>query len=407
MNFNEQVAIDLKTRQQAICEFELSHDRIGTPHSFKCQFDGQCKNCNLQNIHTPFELSSQIVGKLKEFAGELGNKDILAFNLEIVEALVYEYGVSKDRIWFLTDCLAKAGLCSVLYKGVTVVKKDFFDFLNGKPSRKFDCVIMNPPYQSPVKKSDSLWKSFVEKALVLCKDNGFIVAIHPSSWRKPGHDLYEEFRCRQLKYLEIHNQSDGIRDFGCGTRYDWYILQNKTNSHDKSIIIDEDGNVAKVDISEIDFIPNKHSETLIRCLAKTGEERIRVIHARSLYGHDKPWMAREKNDTYKFPCVCSTPCNNSPKFLYSSKNDGHFGIKKVIIGKASPENCFYDNGEYGVSDNCIAIIVDKEDEAQNIIKAIQSEEFQRIINTCKWSGFSIEPEVFESLRKDFWKEFVK
>ena len=362
---------------------------------------------NLQNVFTPYDLCDKMIDKVCKYC-ELKGKKILVTNLEFAIVLI-ERGIDPKDICFLTDCEQKAKFGQKI--GVEIMSDDFFDFFEKvqekKEVRTWDCVIENPPYQNPKNKHKSLWQRFVEMGFNIANDGGIISFIHPSAWRKPNHPLYSVFQDKQLEYLEIHNQSDGQKTFGCGTRYDWYVLINKAKKND-TIILDEDGVSKKIDMSSKPFIPHKHSEVLEKCIGGKGEKRIKVIHSRSMYGNDKPWMSKEKDDKFLYPCIYSTPCGKPPVLLYSSKKDGHFGVKKVVLGKASPENCFYDEkGEYGVTNNCIAIEVDSTKEAENIIAAIRSEKFIEMMDICKWSGFSIEPEVFEFFKKDFWKEFVQ
>jgi len=361
---------------------------------------------NLQNVFTPYDLCETIISKTNDYC-KLDGKKILVCNLEFAIVLIEKGNDPKD-ICFWTDCEQKSKFGKMI--GVEIMNDDFMDFfeqINKKEQvRTFDCVFGNPPYQDPKNKHKSLWQRFVEAGFDIVNEKGIIAFIHPSAWRKPNHPLYQSFQNKQLNYLEMHNQSDGQKTFGCGTRYDWYILTNQT-AKNKTVVVDEDGISKTIDISTKPFIAHKHSELLERCMCKEGQGRITVIHSRSMYGNDKPWMSKEKTSKFIYPCVYSTPCGKEPSLLYSSKKDGHFGVKKVIIGKASPENCFYDDGEYGVTNNCIAISVDNIKEGENIILAIKSQKFIDMMESCKWSGFSIEPEVFELLKKDFWKEFIK
>jgi len=196
---------------------------------------------NLQSIHTPFELCFDIIERLKGYVGCFDNKDFLVFNLEFADVLIYDFGVSKERIWFLTDCVEKVKIGgSSRYNGVNVMEQDFFEMLQvkegeegfkGFKGRKFDFVIGNPPYQKPknVEKSGTiggdLWSAFVEKGLELCKQNGYLSLIHPPMWRKPEHRIWEKLTQNQIKYLEIHSEEDGRKTFNASTKYDWYILQ--------------------------------------------------------------------------------------------------------------------------------------------------------------------------------------
>ena len=58
--------------------------------------------------------------------------------------------------------------------------------------------------------------------------------------------------------------------------------------------------------------------------------------------------------------------------------------------------------------SCISFgikISDKE-EGDNIVKAINTDEFKDIIKYTKWNTFQTEWKMFKYLKKDFWKEFI-
>ena len=147
---------------------------------------------NLQNVHTPFKLCSEILEKLNEHVslGSLGS--ILCLNLEFVDILVHDYGIERGRIWFLTDCLAKSKFCLTgRYKGINVVHRSFEEFLKEGLDMKFDCVVGNPPYQmnddGHGASATPLYHKFVEKAKEI--DPKHIIMIIPSRWFAGGKGL--------------------------------------------------------------------------------------------------------------------------------------------------------------------------------------------------------------------------
>ena len=80
----------------------------------------------------------------------------------------------------------------------------------------------------------------------MLKSNGYLCFVHPNGWRKPNTErgkLYGLFdkmvKENSMIYLEIHDVKDGMKQFNCGTRYDWYILQKKKNENNKTLIIDQ------------------------------------------------------------------------------------------------------------------------------------------------------------------------
>ena len=67
---------------------------------------------------------------------------------------------------------------------------------------KYDVVIGNPPYQSPVKGALPLWPKFINTSLTSLKDGGYLAYITPDKWIEPiGSPLlnvYETIRNKNL-----------------------------------------------------------------------------------------------------------------------------------------------------------------------------------------------------------------
>jgi hypothetical protein len=61
---------------------------------------------------------------------------------------------------------------------------------------------------------------------------------------------------------------------------------------------------------------------------------------------------------------------------------------------------------YGMMNNAFAIEVSNDDDAKNIKKAIESDNFKEIIKATKWGNFQTNYKMFKSFRKDFWKDFI-
>ena len=56
-------------------------------------------------------------------------------------------------------------------------------------------------------------------------------------------------------YLSIHGINDGKKTFKCGTRYDWYLIQNKTK-YTTTIVNDEKNNEIVVDMIKFNWFSN-------------------------------------------------------------------------------------------------------------------------------------------------------
>ena len=281
----------------------------------------------------------------------------------------------------------------------------------------FDAVIGNPPYNSSgnTGTGNTIWQDFTKISLEkwILKE-GLLVMVHPPGWRKPNTDkgkyykLYEIMCIKnQMVYLEIHNTKDGLKVFGCGTRYDWYVIEKKGN-YIKTIVIDENGLKQKINLKEYKWLPNSNILEIKKILAFNDNERCPIIYDRTSYGSDnKKHISKIKNEEYKYECIHTIPLSGI-RYIYSKVNDkGHFGIKKVIFGDNGLNDVIIDiTGKYGMSENSMAIQIENIEEGEQLKKALLSKKFKNIIKSCIMGNFRIDWRLFKEFKKDFWKEFL-
>ena len=259
----------------------------------------------LQKVHTPFGLCLQMVKKAMEYGELKGN--ILCFNLEFVEVLVYSIGIERGRIWFCSDCDWKLKLLEFeRYKGVNGMTDKELDDKNAP--RKFSCVFANPPYQTKSNKGDkktqTIWPNFEKTCFEVCEDGGMVVMVHPSGWRDVDgmlKDAQELLKSKDVKYLEMHDEKDGQKTFGATTPYDYYVAKNQHNQK-KTNIVGQDGKTATMDISVMEFIPNGKFEDIERLLAKVGEEKVTIIN-NSSYHHQRDYVVKTQDEEFKYPSI--------------------------------------------------------------------------------------------------------
>ena len=245
-------------------------------------FIKECASHGQQSVHTSFVLAGEMISKLKEYSEldfvELANRNIaVLFNSEFVEVLISDYKVPAENITFFADSKTEQSLVkeflgtkTVLImpeekdnteqikkikalkekhkddetiqdwckeklkelKGNTETSLDKLEKYIKENNMKFDCVIMNPPYQADSGEKNAIWHKFVELSIDnLIKDNGYLCAVHPSNWRFSNtfSSVGTKMKEKQIEYLEMHDNSDGIKTFGASTTYDWYVMKNKNN----------------------------------------------------------------------------------------------------------------------------------------------------------------------------------
>lgn len=280
----------------------------------------------------------------------------------------------------------------------------------------FDMICGNPPYNSSgdTGTGNTIWQNFTKKALnEWLIPNGYLLFVHPPGWRKPNTERGKFTKMfdlmtkqNQMLYLEIHGIKDGQKVFNCGTRYDWYLIK-KTNQYKNTIIVDEDGKQNEINLSELSWLPNSNILEINKILAKNNGERCPIIQSMSAYEPRKKWMSSIKTQEFKYLCVHSTP-KAGIRYMYSSVNDrGHFGVSKVIFGDSGIYKPVIDmEGNYGMTQHSMAIQVDNLEEATCISKVVESDKFNKIIQSCLYSSYAIDWNIFKEFKKDFWKEFI-
>lgn len=279
-------------------------------------------------------------------------------------------------------------------------------------SMKFDAIVGNPPYQKKVgpKKTEPIWQLFVEQSIKSLTSDGYLCLVHPSGWRNVDgrfKDVGNLITSLDVRYLEIHDETDGTKMFGMMTRYDWYVLRNR-KSTGKTEVKFQDGVVKTLNLTQLPFVPNGSFDDVMRLIAKPGEKTCQVIYDRSEYGTDKDNVAEKKTSKFCHPVFYCINKGDAATIYYSSERKGHFGVPKFIWsnGYIPSFGSFVDKkGEYGMTQFCYAIVDDVEN-LDNIKKAFDSKAFRDLMFDCKMSENSLNRRVLALFRKDFWKDFI-
>lgn len=273
----------------------------------------------------------------------------------------------------------------------------------------FDAVIGNPPYNIPKDGTlkggyggRSLWDLFVVKSLNdWVNENSYLVFIHPPSWRKPEHYLWEVLGKKQLLYLKTYSKKDGNKIFGCSTLVDYYVLKN-TNIYKETIIDGQDGKTYSINLNDWNFLPSGAFDNIKKILGKN-----EVLYSRTIYGTDKKNITKLKTEKNILPVVHNMTKKDGLGFVYSSEDKGHFGVSKVILSFGEFQYPYNDwNGEYGMSQICYGLKINSKEEGDKIVEAINSVQFKEILKYTKWSTFQTDWRMFKEFKPDFWKEFI-
>jgi len=119
-------------------------------------------------------------------------------------------------------------------------------------------------------------------------------------------------------------------------------------------------------------------------------------------------MNSEHQGDFIYPCINSTGKTGVRYYWSSTRDNGLFGISKVVFGSAGTiGNAVLDmKDDYATTEQSMAIRINSQREGEQIIVALESEKFNRFLKACRWSNFRIDYKMFKYFKKDFWKEFV-
>lgn len=292
------------------------------------------------------------------------------------------------------------------------------DFLELNPEqewgvRGFDLICGNPPFQKMVEGirkggygGRTLWDKFLKKSLDFLHNGGFLGFITPPPWRKPEHELYDLMtKDNQLLYLHIFSEKQGSEIFQVSQKVDLYIIEKKPK-YKNTQIIDEHGDEIELDVSRWSFLPNYNFNNIGKIMIDE-EDGIKIIYSSSIYDGRRQYVNPVESDKYKYQVVHSIT-QKGLVFLYTNDNTkGHFGIPKVLLNfnrHQYPVNDY--EGKYGMSQITFGIPITSKKEGDDIVEAINTDEFKEIIKATKWGAFQTDWRMFKYFRPDFYKDFI-
>jgi hypothetical protein len=214
---------------------------------------------------------------------------------------------------------------------------------------------------------------------------------------------------KKIIYLSLHDEKDSQRIFGVQSCFDWYVIENsKPKNSFLTTIKCTDNTVIEQDLTKMTFIPNGNFDEINSLIAGPNDEKVDLIFSYSDYETRKRHMSKIQTEEYQYPCVSNVNKNGSLTLYYSNTNvNGHFGVPKLVCGKASSGTNFYiDNtGEYGVTQYGFAI-VDQPENLEKIEKALKSDRFKKLSQSLPRFSQALNHKMISNFRKDFWREFI-
>ena len=262
---------------------------------------------------------------------------------------------------------------------------------------EFDAVIGNPPYQpssNGKKGGSSIWNEFVSISLSsLLRKGGYLVFVHPALWRKPENKLQKIMFSKQIHYLSIHNKVEGKKLFGATTRFDYYLLENKP-AYKSTKVVFEDKKVYNVLINDkLPFIPNFGWSVFEKVLQKLNGNGI-MVNGDSNCHTARTYVSKTEKIGHDFKLLNSISNTKGKTFCYSSKPHNIQLNKKVLFSNGETIVPFYDNGELGITQGGLYVLVNDELEGNKMISYLNTNLIVYLMRATKWSNFETCKQLF-------------
>ena len=133
------------------------------------------------------------------------------------------------------------------------------------------------------------------------------------------------------------------------------------------------------------FLPNGNFDLVSQLIANEDAEKCKII-ADTFYHTAKNryhYVSETMTEKHIYPLVHSTNKNGNRFFYTSIKNTNHF-IPKIIFGDSGINNCLLDiNGEYGVTNHGIGILIENIEDANRMKEFLDSDDFKKILKSKK------------------------
>ena len=318
-------------------------------------------------------------------------KRMISLNLCAKEILDKMYVL--DRYHIFTNRARRKG-----YKNIITE-----DFLAWEPNMKFDVIVGNPPYQDSAAPTLKLWPKFVEKAVDLTKDNGYIAFITPRAWlERPNSQLSERlvkniFTKFQVEQVDITAE----KYFNIGEKPCSYVIHKVAKHRPIKIIFDDreeyvDYRGQKVPLNNLDHykisIFDKIQSTTFNKVGSlayndTGVvDKIEDMIKKGIMNRDDQnannvkvyWTATQDKNFYM------PKANIKPGIKVIINRSGHYyqDIKPTKYIRLDLKE------EYGIGAGAYGITVSSEVEGLNLISFLKSKLYRWYIDHEKTSGFN-------------------
>jgi SAM-dependent methyltransferase len=347
---------------------------------------------NSNDICTP-------IGCVKEMVDSIPNEFWRRKNIKILDSCC---GNGNFPAYLVT----KTDLSNIYFNDINIkridnIKKYFGcnvnlseqDFLKFDEKNKFDLIVSNPPYAlfsngKRASKNHNLSRAFLEKAINLVNDNGYILFILPNNWMSYADRNKLPHKLSDMQF--IHLNINGAKKWfpKVGSSFTWFLVKKAPNKSsfivENNYILNDIQNV-KID-KNIDFIPLYYSEIVRNIINKTINNRnipkYKIETSSFLHKYTKREHISTKKDGINKYKLIHTPSQTVWSDIPHKYQDNY----KVFISLTNQYSTFIDN--CGMTQSIAFVRCGSFEEAKKIKKELDNDLYKFLNNITRYGNFN-------------------
>lgn len=287
---------------------------------------------------------------------------------------------SMDNIWFNEISPVRYSNCKRILNPEHISNSDFFDIYD-----RFDLVVMNPPYSGGGNKNQSLSNRFIEYAIDLLNDTGYLCVVAPNNWMSYNNDnITLKKLLSRGSFMVIDND---IKKYfsGVGSSFTVFLWQKGVCDHKTRVINNyllKDEQYVYLD-ENMKFIPLYLSQETIDLSVKCVGKENGIDYRCDLHNFtQKNKMKDEQDEEY-----CYETIHTAKKTRYANEKQDIYNKWTVIIPLSNYFIPFI-RTNVNVTQSVAYVSFDDKKEAEEMVRTLEQDYVKVLVHLTRYGNFN-------------------